>query len=511
MDTDVFLGSDALPKIVSGVKKVGNAVGATMGPRGRNAIIRTMGATYVTRDGVTVANAFNLADKAEQAGVELLQNAAREVDGLNGDGTTTVTVLTKAILDEALPLIEAGDNPMLLKQKLEEAAQDVVDYVKKQSIPVANEAELAEIATVAASDEAIGALVASVVWDLGVDSLVTLKEGQSARTDVEKVTGVQLDSGLASPYLVRDQASQSTAFDEPYVIVCDRELRDKEDVLPILQILHNTEGAKAILIAHGISADALNIITLNSVKGVVDLVAVGLEQGINDKTSYLQDIACVTGATVIGKDNGVKLSNVTLDDFGRVSSVVASMEKTVMVRGYGSDEDIEQRKASVKELKKDTSKVNPDLDRRLAILDGKVAIITIGGSSKSERGEKHYRFEDAVGAAKTAMRGGRVPGAGTTLFGAAKVTDNPILKKALEYPAMQILRNAGIEGDVDIAFNQSMDVTKGEDIINLRENGIVDPTESVVSSVNVAVSTAGLLMTAGSLIVDVEKKNDKTQ
>lgn len=508
MDTDVFLGNDVLPKIVSGVNKVGTAVGSTMGPRGRNAIIRTRGATYVTRDGVTVANAFNLKDKSEQAGAELLQNAAREIDNSNGDGTTTVTVLTKAILDEALPLIKSGKNPMELKAELEADIEKAVDFIYKNSEDVTTEEKLAEIATVAASDKEIGKLVANVVWQLGPDSLVTLKEGQSSKTDVEIVTGVQLETGLASPYLVRNQADQSTAFDEPYVILCDREVRDKEDVLPILQLLNQTDGAKAVLIANSVSGDALNLITLNSVKGVVDLVAVEVDPAITDKTSFLQDIATVTGARVIGKDNGIKVDQITLDDFGRVSSVVAGMEKTVMVRGYGNDEDIEQRKTSVKQLKKEDKKNNPDLDKRLAILEGKVAIIVIGGASQSERGERHYRFEDAVGAAKTALRGGLVPGAGTTLYGASTGLTSP-LGNALKRPAKQILENAGITFD-DIAFNKSIDVTTGKEVA-LKENGIIDPTESNVLAIHVAVSTASLLMTAGSLIVDVEKKDDSTK
>lgn len=518
MDTDVFLGNDVLPKIVSGVNKVGTAVGSTMGPRGRNAIIRTMGRTYVTRDGVTVANSFNLRDKAEQAGAELLKNAANEVDGLNGDGTTTVTVLTKAILDHAMPLIEDGVNPMLLKNEIEQAATQVIEYVHSKSSPVTSEEELATIATVAASDDEIGRFVANVVWQLGPDSLITLKEGQSSKTDVEIVTGVQLDTGLVSPYLVRDQASQSTAFDEPYVILCDREMRDKEDVLPILQLLNSTDGAKAILIAHEITADALNLITLNSVKGIVDLVAVAVDPLISDKTSYIQDIATVTGARVFGKDNGAKIMDVNIEDFGRVSSVVAGMEKTVMVRGYGSEEDVEQRKQSVKQLKKDSDKINPDIDKRLAVLEGRVAIITIGGASKSERGERHYRFEDAVGAAKTAMRGGMVPGAGTTLFGASDelgVTDGAVvLSQALKQPTIQILTNAGFYDDglfMNLGFNKAPNVVKSNDVVDLQEDGVVDPTESLVSSVNVAVSTAGLLMTAGSLIVDVEKKDDSAK
>lgn len=518
MDTDVFLGSDALPKILQGVNKVGTAVGATMGPRGRNAIIRKRGRTYVTRDGVTVAESINLPDKNEQAGVELLQNAAREVDGLNGDGTTTVTVLTKAILEHAQPLITDGTNPMLLKKSIEDASLQVIDYIRTQCRKISKLEELEEIATIAASDDEIGKLVASVVWELGPDSLVTLKEGQSTKTDVETVTGVQLDTGLASPYLVRDPASQSTAFDEPYVILLDRELRDKEDVVPILRLLHTMEGAKAVIIAHGINADALALITLNSVKGVVDVVAIGLDQSLVDKTSYLQDIAAVTGANVIGKDNGVSLDNITEEDFGRVSSVVAGMEKTVMVRGYGVEEDVDQRKAAVKLLKKDTKKFTPDVDKRLAVLEGKVAIVTIGGTSQSAIEERHYRFEDAVGAAKTALRGGMIPGAGTTLFGASDelgTSDGElVLAQALKQPTIQILTNAGFYTEelfLQLGYNKGLDVATGELKDDLATAGIVDPAESAISSVQVAVSTAGLLMTAGSLITDVEKKRDTTE
>jgi chaperonin GroEL len=518
MDTDVFLGSEALPKIVNGVNKAATAVGATMGPRGRNAIIRKRGRTYVTRDGVTVAEAINLPDKNEQAGVELLQNAAREVDGLNGDGTTTVTVLTQAILQHAQPLIADGANPMLLKNSLEQAAVQVVEYIKSQCRKITKLEELEEIATVAASDPEIGKIVAGVVWELGVNSLVTLKEGQSAQTDVETVTGIQLDTGLASPYLVRDPASQSTAFDEPYVVICDRPLRDKEDVAPILKLIHSMEDAKAIILAHDIVGDALNIITLNSVKGVINAVAVPISPHIDDKTSYLQDIAAVTGGTVIGKDNGSPLEAITEEHLGRVSSVVAGMEKTVMVRGYGAEEDVEARKQAVLELKKDTKKFQPDVDKRLAVLEGKVAIITIGGNSQSEIEERHYRFEDAVGASKTAMRGGTIPGAGSTLFGASDelgTTDGElVLAQALKQPAIQILTNAGFYNEevfMKLAYNAGLDVATGYHTTDLAGQGIVDPAESAISSVNVAVSTAGLLMTAGSLITDVEKKYDKTE
>lgn len=518
MDTDVFLGSEALPKILQGVSKVGTAVGATMGPRGRNAIIRKRGRTYVTRDGVTVAESINLPDKNEQAGVELLQNAAREVDGLNGDGTTTVTVLTQAILKHAQPLIDDGANPMLLKQSLETASLQVIEYIRTQCRKISKLEELEEIATVAASDPEIGKLVAGVVWELGINSLVTLKEGQSSKTDVETVTGVQLDTGLASPYLVRDPASQSTAFDEPYVVICDRPLRDKEDVAPILRLLHSLEDSRAIILAHDIVGDALNIITLNSVKGVINAVAVPISQHIDDKTSYLQDIAAVTGGTVLGKDNGSPLDSIAEEHLGRVSSVVAGMEKTVMVRGYGSEEDVEARKQAVLELKKDTKKFQPDVDKRLAVLEGKVAIITIGGNSQSAIEERHYRFEDAVGAAKTALRGGIIPGAGTTLFGASDelgTSDGElVLAQALKQPTIQILTNAGFYTEelfLKLGLNKAPDITKSADVVNLTDGGIVDPTESAISSVQVAVSTAGLLMTAGSLIVDVERKNDKAE
>jgi chaperonin GroEL len=246
------------------------------------------------------------------------------------------------------------------------------------------------------------------------------------------------------------------------------------------------------------------------------VVAIGLDQSLGDKTSYLQDIAAVTGANVIGKDNGVSLDNITEEDFGRVSSVVAGMEKTVMVRGYGVEEDVEQRKAAVKLLKKDTKKFTPDVDKRLAVLEGKVAIITIGGTSQSAIEERHYRFEDAVGAAKTALRGGMIPGAGTTLFGASDelgTSDGElVLAQALKQPTIQILTNAGFYTEelfLKLGLNKAPDITKSADVVDLTDGGIVDPTESAISSVQVAVSTAGLLMTAGSLITDVEKKNDK--
>lgn len=523
MYTNVSLGADALPAIINGVNKVGEAVGATMGPRGRNAIIRKGHHTYATRDGVTVADAFNLEDKQAQAGVELVQAAAREVDANNGDGTTTVTVLIDAILQEAQKQIDEGANPMQLKNQIDAAAQKVIAYIKEKSETVKSLSELEEIATVAAADAEIGALVASVVYDLGADSMVTLKDGQSSKTELELVSGVQLDSGLASPYFVRDAASQQTSFDEPHVILCDRPLRDKEDVLPMLQTLmalqKNTDSPQpAVIIAHEVTTDALGLLVLNSAKDIVPTVAVSLPAHIQNKTAYLQDIAAVTGARVVGKDNGVTLDEISQTDFGRVQSVVAGMDKTVLVRGFGDDAEVERRRTAVLKDAKDTAKNKQDLGDRLAILQGRVAIITIGGNSQTEIAERHYRFEDAVGAAKTAMRGGRVPGASTTLFGASDTigeTDGEVvLANALKYPTIQVLKNAGIYTDelfMKLGYNEAPDVTKGPEIVDLLQSGVVDPAESNIASVGVAVATAGLLMTAGSLIVDVEEQNDKTK
>lgn len=523
MYTDVYLGAEALPTIIKGVSKVSEAVGATMGPRGRNAIIRKHGRTYATRDGVTVADSFNLLNKQEQAGVELIQAAAREVDSDNGDGTTTVTVLAHAILQEAQKLIDDGANPMQLKNQIDAASEKVIAYIQEKARPVESVEELEQIATIAAADAEIGKLVASVVYDLGADSMVTLKDGQSSKTELELVSGVQLDSGLASPYFVRDAATQQTAFDEPHVILCDRPLRDKEDVLPMLQTImmlqKNTDSPQpAVIIAHEVVGDALGLLVLNSAKNIVPTVSIAVPAHIRNKTAYLQDIAAVTGARVVGKDNGVTLDEISQTDFGRVQSVVAGMDKTVLVRGFGEDDEVERRKTAVLKAIKDNTQGNQDLGDRLAILQGRVAIITIGGNSQTEIAERHYRFEDAVGAAKTAMRGGRVPGAGTTLFGASDTigtTDGEVvLANALKYPTIQVLKNAGIYTDelfMQLAYNTAPDVTRGPETVDLWEAGVVDPAESNTASVAVAVATAGLLMTAGSLIVDVEEQNDKTK
>jgi chaperonin GroEL len=517
MYTNVHLRDWTFKAMGPGISKVAKAVGATMGPLGRNAVINNGYRTYVTRDGVTVANSIKLQSREEQAGAELLQRAAQEVDSDNGDGTTTVTVLTHAILKEAMPLIEDGINPMVLKREIEESAEEIIKYIKENTYKIENVESLEKIATIAASDEAIGKMVASLVWELGPDALITLQGGQSTRTELEMVTGVQVRSGLASPYLVRDPAVQQTSLEEPYIILCDRVLRDKEDILPILKIMNSTQGSPALLMCHEITTDALNLLVLNSIKQVVNIVAVNVPQEIVDKTSYLQDIACVTGATVIGKDNGVRLEDANTEHFGKVQSVTAGMEKTVIVRGMGADEDVEARKQTVLKLMKDKSKYLPDLKERLAVLQGRVAIITIGGNSQSEIDERHFRFEDAVGASKTALRGGMVPGAGVNLFNAVsavkETSGGAVLANALKYPSRILLDNAGIYSDNlfdKIGGTKGINVLTGK-VVDLYKAGILDPSLSNVSSVNVAVSTAGLIMTAGSLIVNIEEDNDKTK
>lgn len=516
MDTQVFLGKEALLNVMAGAEKVFSAVASTMGPRGRNAIIRKQGITFVTRDGVTVAECIKLENPAEQAGAELIQRAANTMNELTGDGTTTVTVLTYKILEEANKLIAAGHNPMVLKASLEDATAKVREYIESKVVKDLSLKQLTQVATIAASDKEIGEMIAQTVHQLGKDSMVTLQDGNTPKTSYELVDGMQIESGYASPYMITDDSTQSTSVKDAFVVLFDKTIRTKEEIMPILKLLNVDGKPNAIIIAHEIAGDALSFLVMNRVKGAVEAVGINLPADIEDKTNYLHDIAAVTGGKVLSKSGELNEDNATLNDFGKIGSAVLKHNKTILTRGFGNKEDVERRKNGLAKELLDKSQKIKNGEERMAILEGRNAIITIGGSSPSDIQERHFRFEDAVGASKAAKRSGLTAGGGTTLLGASKeLGETPgetILKQALVEPAKQVLANAGLNAEARIGtmdYNKGYDVTNPDVEIDMLQAGVVDPAESTIKCLETSVSIACLLMTAGSLIVDIEKKQNE--
>jgi chaperonin GroEL len=516
MDTQVFLEKEALLNVIAGAEKVFKAVSSTMGPRGRNAIIRKQGITFVTRDGVTVAESIKLENRAEQAGAELIQRAASTMNELTGDGTTTVTVLTYRILEEANKLIAAGHNPMALKASLELALVGVKEYIESKTIKDLSLKQLTQVATIAASDKEIGKMIAETVFELGKDSMITLQDGHTPKTSYELVDGMQINSGYSSPYMITDDSTQSTSVKDAYVVLFDKTIRTKEEILPILKLLNVDGKPNAIVIAHEIAGDALSFLVMNRVKGAVEAVGINIPTDIEDKTNFLHDIAAVTGGKVISKSGELSEDNATLNDFGKIGSAVLKHDKTIITRGFGDKDAVDRRKNGLAIELADKTKHVVNGEERMAILEGRTAIITIGGTSPTDIQERHFRFEDAVGASKAAIRSGLTAGGGTTLLGASKdLGETPgdiILKQALVEPAKQVLLNAGLNAEARIGtmdYNKGYDVTNPDVEVDMLQAGVVDPAESTIKCLETAVSIACLLMTAGSLIVDIEKKQNE--
>src|SRR5688572_21697451 len=468
MAKKVFYDDDARKRVLAGAEILYNAVKTTMGPKGRNVVIsKSYGAPTVTHDGVTVAKGVDIADVDDETlgykvGAELINQAANKMNDVAGDGTTTVTVLTYHILNEANKLIAAGHNPMLLRKGLEAAAHDVLSKLEGMREDIAGKkGRIAEVATISAGDKEIGDLIADVMDKVGRDGVVTVEEGQSLELESEVVEGFTFDRGFVSAYMVTDTARMEAVYNKPAVVVTDQKISSIQEFLPILEKLAQSGKKDLVIIAEDVEGEALGTLVLNRLKGVFNTVAIKAPAFGDRRKDILDDIAILTGATVISEERGITFENAELDMIGSARKVIVGKDSTTIIEGVGSSADIAARVKQINaQIAVATGEYDKEqLEKRRAALSGKVAVIKVGGATETEIEEKKFRVDDAVAAVKAALVEGIVPGGGVTLVNltsvisavaaddAAVTAGKMILKSALEQPFRILLANAGINAD----------------------------------------------------------------
>ncbi len=526
MAKQVFYGDEAREKVLAGAKTLADAVKTTMGPKGRNVVIsKSYGGPNVTHDGVTVAEAIDLPENednlGEKVGAELIKQAAKKMNKAAGDGTTTVTVLTYEILKEANRLIAAGHNPMELRKGVEKAGAQVLSELNKIAEPVDGKNDLiTEVASISAGDTEIGKLIASVISRIGKDGVVSVEAGQGLAMESEITEGFTFDRGYVSAYMATDTNRMEAVYDKPAIIITDKKISSAQEMLPLMEKLVASGKKDIVLIAEDVEGEALGILILNRLKGALNTVAVKAPSFGDRRKEVLQDIATLTGASVITSDQGMTFDNVGLEVVGSARKVIVAKDNTTIIEGAGDKTTISQR---IDQIKSQANIATSDydreqLDKRAAALSGKVAVIKVGGATETEIDEKKYRVDDAVAAVKAALLEGIVPGGGVTPINlASKITGDSagaeIMRNALLMPFKQLATNAGLNAEALLAQVQEAKPGYGVDVANyqgklidLKKAGVVDPAMVTYQAIQNAVSIASTAMTMGALVVDIPEK-----
>ena len=526
MAKQVFYGDEAREKVLAGAKTLADAVKTTMGPKGRNVVIsKSYGGPNVTHDGVTVAEAIDLPENednlGEKVGAELIKQAAKKMNKAAGDGTTTVTVLTYEILKEANRLIAAGHNPMELRKGVERAGAQVLSELNKIAEPVDGKNDLiTEVASISAGDTEIGKLIASVISRIGKDGVVSVEAGQGLAMESEITEGFTFDRGYVSAYMATDTNRMEAVYDKPAIIITDKKISSAQEMLPLMEKLVASGKKDIVLIAEDVEGEALGILILNRLKGALNTVAVKAPSFGDRRKEVLQDIATLTGASVITSDQGMTFDNVGLEVVGSARKVIVAKDNTTIIEGAGDKTTISQR---IDQIKSQAGVATSDydreqLDKRAAALSGKVAVIKVGGATETEIDEKKYRVDDAVAAVKAALLEGIVPGGGITPINlAGKITGDSagaeIMRNALLMPFKQLATNAGLNAEALLAQVQEAKPGYGVDVANyrgklidLKKAGVVDPAMVTYQAIRNAVSIASTAMTMGALVVDIPEK-----
>lgn len=533
MAKKTFYDEDARARVLGGAKALYDAVKVTYGPKGRNVVIaKGYGGPTVTHDGVTVAESIDLPEEDDETlgykvGAELIKQAASKLNKAAGDGTTTVTVLTYSILREANRLIAAGHNPMELRRGIEAAGAEVLKKLDALAESIkGDKARIAEVATISAGDKAIGTLIADVMEKIGEDGVVTVEASQGLDMESEVVDGFSLDRGWSSPFFVTDTGRQEAVYEKPAILVTDKKIASAAEFVPMLERLAQAGKKDLVLFADEVEGEALSILILNRLKGVFNTVAVKAPAYGDKRKEILQDIAALTGATVISDEIGMTFENASLEVLGSARKVIVGKDETTIIEGEGKKADVTDR---VKLIRQQAAATTSDYEReqyekRAAALGGKVAVIRVGGATETEIDEKKFRVDDAVAATKAALAEGVVAGGGVTLVNVAgevkvagtadsETAGRQILKNALKEPFMQIVHNAGLNAqalvsDVEKATpGMGIDVMKPESgLIDLKKAGVIDPVLVTKQAVQNAVSIASTAATMGALVVDIPEK-----
>lgn len=524
MAKKVFYDDDARQRVLGGAQALYDAVKVTMGPKGRNVVIQKgYGSPTVTHDGVTVAESVDLPETDDETlgykvGAELIKQAATKMNKSAGDGTTTVTVLTYNILKEANRLIAAGHNPMELRREVEAAGAKVLASLEKRAKPVTGK-QVAEVATISAGDKEIGALIAGVIDTVGKDGVVTVEAGKGLKMESEVVEGFTFDKGYVSPYMTTDTARMEAVYEKPAIVISEEKVTSVQDFLPILEKLAQAGKKDVVLIADDVEGEALGVLILNKLKGVFNTVAVKAPSFGDRRKDVLEDIAILTGATVISAERGLTFENVGLEVIGTARKVIVSKDETTIIEGAGPQTEVTKRIAQIRTQADSASSEydKENFEKRAAALSGKVAVIKVGGATETEIDEKKFRVDDAVAATKAALAEGIVPGGGATLVNLAdelKGSDagTGLLREALYQPFLQLMYNAGLNANALLAKVQDakvgfgVNVSKPTQIVDLTADGVVDPVMVTKQALQNAVSIAATAMTMGALVVDIPEK-----
>lgn len=528
MAKNIKFGEDARKAMLNGVDKLANTVKITLGPKGRNVILdKKFGSPLITNDGVTIAKEIELEDPYENMGAQLVKEVATKTNDVAGDGTTTATLLAQSMIREGLKNVAAGANPILIRNGIKMAVDKAIEEIKKISKPVNGKNDIARVAAISAADEEVGKLIADAMEKVGNEGVITVEESKSMHTELDVVEGMQFDRGYLSPYMVTDSEKMEAVLEDAYILLTDKKISNIQDILPLLEEIVK-QGKKLLIIADDVEGEALATLVVNKIRGTFTCVAVKAPGFGDRRKEMLQDIAILTGGTVVSQDLGKELKDTTIDMLGRAESVKITKENTTIVNGRGDKAAIRDRVAQIRKQIEDTTS---DFDReklqeRLAKLAGGVAVIKVGAATDTELKERKLRIEDALAATKAAVEEGIIAGGGTAYVNVmpkvAEVTsDVPdvqiginIVVKALEAPVKQIAKNAGLEGSVIIDKvkssdpNVGFDALKGE-YVDMIEAGIVDPTKVTRSALQNASSVAATFLTTEAAVADIPEKKEE--
>lgn len=525
MAKEILFNEDARRALGRGVDALANAVKVTLGPKGRNVVLdKKFGAPTITNDGVTIARDIELSDPFENMGAQLVKEVATKTNDVAGDGTTTATVLAQAMIQEGMRNVAAGANPMILKKGIELAVKTLVEEIKKKSIKVNGKADIAQVASVSAGDAEIGGLIAEAMEKVGNDGVITVEESKGLQTDLSVVEGMQFDRGYISPYMVTDPDKMEAVMNDPYILITDRKISAIADMLPTLEKVVK-QGKELLIIAEDLDGEALATLVVNKLRGTFKAVAVKAPGFGDRRKAMLEDIAILTGGTVITEDMGRKLDSVELEDLGTARQVRVSKDETVIIDGAGDNDAIKQRVAQIKnQVEETTSEFDKEkLQERLAKLSGGVAVIEVGAATEVELKDKKLRIEDALNATRAAVEEGIVAGGGTTLIDILPALETlkeegdvqtgiNLVKRAVEEPLRQIAYNAGLEGSVVVERVKNTDAGVGfnaltEEYVDMVKAGIVDPAKVTRSALQNAASIASLVLTTESIVADKVEEN----
>ncbi|MGN0373160.1 MAG: chaperonin GroEL [Enterocloster sp.] len=525
MAKQIKYGVEARKALEAGVNQLADTVRVTLGPKGRNVVLdKSFGAPLITNDGVTIAKEIELADPFENMGAQLIKEVASKTNDVAGDGTTTATVLAQAMVNEGMKNLAAGANPIVLRKGMKKATDAAVEAIKAMSKPISGKDQIARVAAISASDDEVGTMVADAMEKVSKDGVITIEESKTMRTELDLVEGMQFDRGYLSAYMCTDMDKMEANLDDPYVLITDKKISNIQDLLPVLEQIVKM-GARLLIIAEDVEGEALTTLIVNKLRGTFNVVAVKAPGYGDRRKEMLQDIAILTGGTVISEEVGLDLKDATMEQLGRAKSVKVQKENTIIVDGMGDKETIAAR---VAQIRKQIGETTSDFDReklqeRLAKLAGGVAVIRVGAATETEMKEAKLRMEDALNATRAAVEEGIIAGGGSAYAHAAadvqKVVDSlegdektgaKIILKALEAPLFHIVANAGLEGAVIVnkvkesAVGQGFDAYK-EEYVDMIEAGILDPVKVTRSALQNATSVASTLLTTESVVANIKE------